>query len=91
MRKVAGFSVSPAAGFLMSVDTRREELLQGVDAVPGEGGRPVLVGDAQHENATVLVGHLLRHEAHELLRHAEPRGHFRSRQDDVHAGQRQAA
>jgi hypothetical protein len=39
---------------------RRDELLQGVDAVTGEGERPVLVGDAQHENATILVGHLLR-------------------------------
>ena len=68
-----------------------DELAEGVDAVASEGRCPVLVGDAHHGDAAVLVGHLFCHTPHEVLRHAEPLGDGRGGVDEVNAGQCQAA
>ena len=57
----------------------------------GEGRRPVLIGDAEHQDAAVLVGELLGHEPHQVLGDAEPNGHGRCGLNDVDARQPQAA
>lgn len=49
-----------------------DALAYGVDALVGEGECPVFIGEAQHEDAAVLVGEVLGHEPDQVLGDAQP-------------------
>ena len=85
-------SVSIRSGPRVSRREREIELAElGDEFAHGIGGRPVLVGDAHHDDAAVLVGEILGYEPHQVLGDAEVSGHGRGGVNDADAWQPQAA